>query len=86
MAHWPAQAQVDLSGCPGGPEDDNHREKAGETVVQQVYANKQTHWNFKKSENLSGFLQIGNTQRRTHKTYPKPRKELDKFIFKKKPR
>ena len=37
-------------------------------------------------ENLSGFLQIGNTQRRTHETYPKPRKKLDKFIFEKKPR
>jgi hypothetical protein len=37
-------------------------------------------------ENLSGFLQIGNTQRRTHETYPKPRKKLDEFIFEKKPR
>ena len=37
-------------------------------------------------ENLSGFLQIGNTQRGTHETYPKPRKKLDEFIFEKKPR
>ena len=76
MAHWPAQAQVDLSGCPGGPEDDNHREKAGETVVQQVYANKQTHWNFKKSENLSGFLQIGNTQRKDSQDLSETQEEI----------
>jgi len=38
------------------------------------------------SENLPGEIQIGNTQRMTHETYLKPRKKLDKFIFKQKPR
>jgi hypothetical protein len=35
-------------------------------------------------ENLSGEIQIGNTQRMTHETYLKFRKKLDEFIFKKK--
>ena len=36
--------------------------------VEWVGMKEQTRRQFKKSGNLSGFLQIGNSKRRTHKT------------------